>query len=219
MVARNHDDPHSSLAAAAHGGGDAGPERVADPYKTESSQLPGIVNGSLSRSFRDHENAQAALGQPNGLVQKCLPTAMIQRLFRATAPYTRAPRCQFFGGALDAKPALDDGGVEGLRRVKGILTLALLIEITAQTRITGGLDNGDIGRMNGRVGGPGARARQGGGEQDVSQIGSQHAGEGSLAIDVGYKPDRESSLGQSPCFIRARDIDTSERLDGRQPPQ
>ena len=55
------------------------------------------------------------------------------------------------------------------------LMLALLVETAAQAGIAGGLNHRVIGRMDGRVGSAGARARQSGCEQDVSQIAVQRA--------------------------------------------
>ena len=61
-----------------HGRRHRGPERVADADEAEGHQVPGVLQRHVGGAFRNHEDAEAPIGQAASPIQGRLPARFIQ---------------------------------------------------------------------------------------------------------------------------------------------
>ena len=78
VVAGDHDEPDPRLATALHGCRHRGPERVADADEAEGHQVHGVLQRHVGGAFRNHEDAEAPIGQAASPIQERLPARFIQ---------------------------------------------------------------------------------------------------------------------------------------------
>ena len=213
---------------ALHRLADPGAERIVNADIAQGRQPLGIARVAFGRPPGHQQHAQPAFGQLRRPGQQGRPARVVERLIRTGQPYPGAagnePLRRSLSGA--ASPSTRVAWKDRAES-KGNLGLPRLAQEVVQSHALGGLDNCKVRRTQGRgTYHPFQRARQPPGKglpgaavvSSCAEVVRKRPGPGHFLVRRRQQDQRQLALGQGAGFIGAGDIDPTQGLDARQPP-
>ena len=144
VVAGDHDEPDPRLATRCTA---AGTEGRSGSLMLMSQGPPGSRGPPSARreASRNHEDAEAPVGQAASPIQERLPARFIQGRVTVATAQAGAAETNLFRRPFDADAVREGRGVERPARVEGGLAPALVRQCLEQARCWRGLDDRDVG--------------------------------------------------------------------------